>query len=286
MGTLALRQGNLLQAENYYKEALNIFQLLNEPISESTAWHNLGMVYQSASVLDEAEQAYRQSAEIRETHNIIAGENGALASWIQLAYVNALAGRLHEAEEWYQKTVSASKAIGDKVLASLALEHLADLLRKYPYRLSEAHKFAEEALAIKQTLDPATAEIWSIYHILAEISEARQQTNAAHIYRKQARQARAAYKGTNYELGQVVEFITDVVTALEDNDARQQLEADLLGLDQEDQDMQKLVAAIRQIWAGERDEDTLCESLTPNAAMIVLAILRGIDDPASLEGFQ
>jgi len=43
-----------------------------------------------------------------------------------------------------------------------------------------------------------------------------------------------------------------------------------------------LVAAIRRILAGERDADTLCESLDSEDSMIVDAILQGLADPSTL----
>ena len=54
---------------------------------------------------------------------------------------------------------------------SRALNNLADLLQTQPGRLAEARQLAEEALAIKQTLDPGAAEIWTTYNILAEIAD-------------------------------------------------------------------------------------------------------------------
>ena len=46
------------------------------------------------------------------------------------------------------------------------------------------------------------------------------------------------------------------------------------------------MAAIRQILAGERDEELLCETLDLDNSMVVMAMLRGIDDPDSLEGLR
>jgi hypothetical protein len=43
------------------------------------------------------------------------------------------------------------------------------------------------------------------------------------------------------------------------------------------------VVAIRQIWGGDRDEDGLCAALSLEHSMVVMAIVAGIADPATLE---
>jgi hypothetical protein len=45
----------------------------------------------------------------------------------------------------------------------------------------------------------------------------------------------------------------------------------------------QLVAALRRVLEGERDEDALCGGLDREDAFIVGAMLRGIADPATLE---
>jgi hypothetical protein len=44
-----------------------------------------------------------------------------------------------------------------------------------------------------------------------------------------------------------------------------------------------LVAAIRRILDGERDEEAICEGLNRNEWLFVHAILRGIAEPGSLQ---
>jgi hypothetical protein len=74
------------------------------------------------------------------------------------------------------------------------------------------------------------------------------------------------------------------VAAIPDAAVRQQIEEGLEDLAQ--RGYQNLVAAIRQIWAGERDEDRLCAALDLEDSMVVMAILAGIADPATLEGLE
>jgi tetratricopeptide (TPR) repeat protein len=120
LGTLALVQGNLAEAEQRYQEALATFQRLHEPASEAGVWHNLGMVYQEAQQWQAAEQAYRRSAELREA---LGDRLGAAKTWSQLAIVTELSGNPRDAEAWYRKALAAGRAEGDLALASTVQWH-------------------------------------------------------------------------------------------------------------------------------------------------------------------
>jgi len=48
---------------------------------------------------------------------------------------------------------------------------------------------------------------------------------------------------------------------------------------------QNLIAAIQQILNGQRDEDILCKELGIRDSQIIIAILRGINDPETLKAF-
>lgn len=276
LGTLAMRQGNLPEAEQRYREVLTTFQQLNEPALEATAWHQLGMVYQEGKQWNAAEDAYRKSAQIRESLGNLAD---AANTWFQLGILNALVGNLREAEAWFRKALEQDQKLEGRANASQTLNNLANLLQNQPYRLSEARQLAEEALAIGKTLDPAAATIWNTYAILAMITDKQGDSTQAKEYRRQARQAKAAFAGTQYELRQYGQFIAAVVAAVDNAEIREQLEIEMENFAE---GWQNLVAAIRRILAGERDENILCEQLDFQDSMIISAILRGIADPQSL----
>lgn len=287
LGTLAMREGDRQDALERYQAALKIFRQLNEPVSEAVAWHQLGWVFEESRQWDAAEQHYRRSAAIREQQGLIAGNNGAAASWNQLARVCEGAVKLAAAEEWYRKAIQSNRKIGDQSLLAGNLNNLANLLQGDLARLPEARQLAEEALVIKQTLDPAAAEIWHTYSILAEITEKQGDLAQSKEYRRLARESRAAYAGTQYELQKFAQVIVGVVRATVEAEARQQMEQELERMAQGSDDWQRLSRVIPRIWAGERDEETLCENLNPlsnNSAMVV-AILEGINNPDSLQRF-
>ena len=271
LGTLAMLQNNLPESAQRHQEALQIFRELNEPAMEAIAWHQLGATFQESRQWEAAEQHYRQSAQIKEAQGNLAG---AARTWNQLAIVSKGMGKLTEAEAWYRKGLEFDRQFGTKKDLAIDLSNLANLLQQDPNRLNEAQQLAEESLAIKQTLDPAAATIWTTYNILAEISDKKGDPAKAKEYRRLSRTARANFAGTEYELRQHAPLIDGVVRAVHDAEVRQQLEPILE--DMISRGWQNLIAAIRQILNGDRDEDILCEGLDMDDSQIVLAILQQV----------
>ena len=76
------------------------------------------------------------------------------------------------------------------------------LLQNQFDRLPEAQQFAEQALVIKEILEPATLEIWKTYDILADIADKQGNVQEAKKNRRLARETKANFAGTRYELKQ------------------------------------------------------------------------------------
>uniref|UniRef100_UPI00405717C7 tetratricopeptide repeat protein n=1 Tax=Candidatus Electronema sp. TaxID=2698783 RepID=UPI00405717C7 len=266
LGTLALMQSELAEAAERWQEALALWQSLNEPATESMAWHNLGIVRQKEEKWDAAEQAYREAAQLREEQGSLGGSNGAGASWQQLAQVCIETGRLPEAEQWYRKALVAFQGAENWPGLALTLNNLAALLADDSARLDEACHIAEEALAILETLDPAAAELWKTYELLAQIVSQQGESSQAAAYRTKSRQAYFAVPAWREQTQQHEELIAEVVQS---GDAEAALAC-------YDEAWVNLKAAIRRILSGERDEAALCEPLVWEDAAIIRAILEGI----------
>jgi hypothetical protein len=245
---------------------------------EAVSWNQLGSVYGRANRLKEAEQAYGESARIREGHG---DRVGAAQSWGNLANVMLLAERPKEAEAWYVKAVEAFKAGGDEAMGSLFLSNLASLLSERPGRVRDARAYAEQALAIKKTLDPAATQIWMTYDILAEIADKSGDADAARNYRRGMRASYAAAPICQETLRRHSDLIRAVVAAVADPSGHSALQEALSK--RAGRGWTKLVEALRHVLHGERDEGALCNSLDFEDAAIVGAVLRGFADPAYLE---
>jgi tetratricopeptide (TPR) repeat protein len=291
LGTLAMLEGNLKEAADRFRAALALFQQLREPAMEAVAWHQLGMVFQEAQQWDEAERHYRESARIEEERGNLAG---AARTWNQLALVSKYADKPEAAEMWFRKEIEVDRRLGNPKELAPDLNNLANLLQNQPGRLAEARQFAEEALAIKQTLDPGAAETWATYNILAKIADkeaasctddrrkAELQTEARE-HRRLAREAKRSFAGTRHELRQHAEVILVTVAACAgQTEARELVTKHQAAMRQGGPEWTATADILDQILAGERDETALCEGLGLNIAMIVETILQGVADPATL----
>jgi tetratricopeptide (TPR) repeat protein len=263
LGTLTLQEGNLKEAAQRYQVALSRFQQLGEPESEAVLWHQLGMVYQAAEQWAEADQSYRESSRIEESQGNL---TGAAQTWNQLALLNKKTENLDSAEAWYRKAIKGSEDAGDRFNQSLALSNLANLLQQYRDRLPEARQAAEESLAIRQTLDPTTTEIWKNYSILAEITAQQGETATAQHYRRLMRKSYLAAPVCRHDLQRFTPLIEDIV------DNRQDLEPVLVYL-REINGLGELAQALACWQAGERNEDQLYQNLNYKQSAILHTVL-------------
>jgi tetratricopeptide (TPR) repeat protein len=278
LGAVALGKGDLREAARRYREAVQLFQRLNEPSVEAGYWHQLGRVSQEARQWEEAERCYRESARIAESH----GDLGLAArNWSQLAQLNEFSGKVQAAEAWYRKTLQARRQAGDSVGLARTVSNLSLLLlRHQPERLAEARQLAEESLAIEQTLDPGAGGIWRTYSILADIAGKQNDPSQAREYRCRARQAYRNFAGSRRELLPYAQFIGIVVATATQLQFRSVSPFMLMAMEQKG--WTDLVPVIRRIMDGERDVEALCEPLNFRDSMIVEAILEGIKGPSSL----
>lgn len=274
LGTLARMQGELAMAAELLQEAVILWRSLNEPVSEAVDLHQLGIVYLEAKQWKKAEEVFREVARIQDERGGVAGSIGTGNSWNELALVCKDSGRLEEAEKWFRKALKAYQDAKDWHFLAMTLSNLAILLAKDPARLDEACGLAEESLAIKETLDPAAAEIWKTYAILADIATKQGESSQAAAYRAKSRQVYAAFPGAQQQVQQYGRMIAAVVQAAIYPALQPELEPSLeegirLGWGNQ-------VAAIHRILSGQRDEAVLCEPLNFMDAAIIRAILEGI----------
>lgn len=278
LGTLAMLQGDLLEAELSYKNALEMFVSLNEPKSEATVWHQLGMIYRRTDEWDKAEQAYREAAKIVESLGDLAT---ATRTWNNLALLAIEQGKLDVAEKWYREIIVIKRKGDPKSLAD-SLNNLADLLKDRTDRLNESCDLAKEALKIRKTLDKFSSGIWKAYGLLADIADKQQRLQDKTYYWKLSRDAYLRFPGMPHEIKQYASsLINEVVNAVSKQLIDEELTADLETLKQND--LNNLANAIESILNGERDETILFEPLNFKHAAIIHLILKGIKNPESLE---
>lgn len=276
LGTLAMAQGDLHEAEQRYQSALTLFASLNEPKTEATVWHLLGNVYTRAEGWQAAEHAYREAARINQA---LGDTLGAADTWNALALLTAIQGNLDAAEQWYRKAIAAQRLGNPKDLA-MSLYNLADLLQNQAKRIEEARALAEQALTICETLDAAATEIWMTYNLLAQIADKQQGSAEASQYRQSSRDSYLRFAGMPTQMKPMALLIAEVLNALSTQNVDEALTTALQNLQQ--QGRTHLVNAIHQLLNGERNAAVLLEPLSYGEAAIIHLILLGIAKPDSL----
>jgi hypothetical protein len=244
------------------------------------------MVAEEQHAWAEAERCYRESLTIKER---LGDAAGAASTCNQLAMVSEGANRQVEAEWWYMRALKGYEQTnpGGPETAAI-LNNLAGLLvnevraeHAAPIHLAEAKHYAEQALAIKETLD-ASQRIWTTLNILTEIAEIEGQTEEVRDYRRRERETFAAFAGNRYHIDQQHgQLIASIAAATQGNmQAREEVEAKLPQLEKRGW---KISAATQRICSGERDWDALVEGLDKQDALLILRVLETIAQPAEAQ---
>src|SRR5260370_4822434 len=256
---------------------------------EAVAWHQLGVVAQKQEEWGEAERYYRESLAIEEQ---LGNAAGAAMTCNQLAIVAENSGRPDEAEGWYKRGLELDEQVQPGAPSQARdVGNVANLLvsevhasRATKTRLAEAKSYAEQALAIRETLD-ASSEIWQTLSILANIADLEGQAETARDYRRRERETFAAFEGNRYHIdrqhGQLIAAIA--AAAKGDAEAREAVEAVFPELEEAGW---KIAAATRRIWAGERDWHALVEDLGGEEALLVLRVLETIGEANDIQATE
>jgi SagB-type dehydrogenase family enzyme len=174
-GTLRSELGDGLRAGGHYGDArkayetaLKIAEELKDPRAQGVDMARLGALALTEGRLDEAltcQQAARRLFQQIHEPDLEA------AAWHQLGRVYQQQQQWDEAERHYREAARIGAERGHLTAAAETWNQLADLLQNQPGRLDAARQLAEEALAVAQRVDPAAAEAWKSYDILADIAE-------------------------------------------------------------------------------------------------------------------
>ncbi len=177
-GTLRSELGDALRAggrysyaRKSYEAALKIAEELKDLRGQGEDLGRLGALALAEGKLEEALTRHQAARRLfQQLHD----PDMEAAAWHQLGKVYQALRQWDEAERHYREAARISEQRGRLAAAAQTWNQLAILLQKAG-RLVDARELAERALAVAHSLDPAAADTWKSYGILADIadSEAR-----------------------------------------------------------------------------------------------------------------
>ncbi len=283
LGTLALEQGNYPQAHTHHEQALEHFRAIGDPAKQATAWHQLGRVAEEQQAWEEAERCYRESLALKER---VGDTAGAARTCSQLGVVATGAGRPAEAEGWWKGALERIERVEPGGMSHARyLNNLANLLvseaqagRVARSRLVEARDYIEQARRIEEQ-PGVSAEVWTIYAILAAIAELEEQPDAARDYHRRERESFAAFAGNRYQVDQQYAGFIEAIVAAARGDAQAQAAIEAV-LPQLEEPGWPVSNAVKRLWKGERDWHVLAERLHPIDALLILRVLETLASPS------
>ncbi|MCK5058369.1 MAG: tetratricopeptide repeat protein, partial [Candidatus Aminicenantes bacterium] len=199
LGTVRMFQSRYDESFKANQDAREIFESLGEPKMVAVAWHQTGIVHETAGQLEAAERAYRRSLALKVQQNDTAGEASTLN---QLGNLYDKMGRLEETVIFYRQAADKYVEVEDMANEGRARNNLADTLIKLK-RFAEARREIKRAVECKKTYGHA-AQPWTTWMILHNLEQAEGNQEEAAQAREQAIDLYLAYRrdgGENHSGG-------------------------------------------------------------------------------------
>ena len=181
LGYTAHARGRLDEAEDWYRQSLDVSEESGDRPGMAGTYHQIGLIAHARGRLDEAEDWYRQSLAIHEEF----GERSHRAGLYHDLGTTALRrGRLDEAEEAYLRSLAISMELGNRPSMAITYHQLANTASERG-QLGEAEDWYRQSLTIFQELDDRP-NIAGTYHSLGVIALERSRLDEAEDWLRQA----------------------------------------------------------------------------------------------------
>jgi tetratricopeptide (TPR) repeat protein len=174
LGITAQQRGRLDEADNWYRKALAIEEELGDRPSMASTYHQLGMTAQDRGQLDEADNWYRKALAIEEE---LGDRPGMALTYHGLGMTAQDRGRLDEADDWVRKSLAIEEELGNRP-GMARLYHQAGITAQDRGQLDEADNWYRKSLAIEEELGNRPGLALS-YGQLGLLAEARNQPHQA-----------------------------------------------------------------------------------------------------------
>ena len=159
-------QGRLDEADEWYRQAAQIREQLGLEALLATDYHQLGMTAHARGRLEEADDWYRKSVAIKEG---LGDRRGMADSYHQLGWIAMDRERPDEAESWYRRSLAINEALGNRAGMAMTYHELG-IVAQVRGRLDEAEDWYRQALTIEEELRlrPGMAHTYAQLGTLAE----------------------------------------------------------------------------------------------------------------------
>jgi tetratricopeptide (TPR) repeat protein len=206
LGVVAQEQRQWAQAEQYYKQALEIKIQCNARDSQASTYHQLGRVTQEQRQWAQAEQYYKQALEI----NIQCNDRYSQATtYAQLGNLARDQHQLPQAEQYYKQALQIFVEFNDLYNQASVYHQLGNLAQEQ-HQLPQAEQYYKQALQIMIEFNDRYQQA-STFHNLGIVAQEQRQWAQAEQYFKQALQISVEFNDlynqaiTYHQLGRVAE---------------------------------------------------------------------------------
>ena len=166
LGNVALAQGRLEEAEDWYRKSLAISEEQGDRRGMASSYHQLGRVSQDRGWLDQAETWYRKSLAI---FGELGDRPGTASCYHHLSMLAQARGRLREAEDWCSRSLAIFMELGDRPHVAHSYVQLG-MIDQTLGLVDQAEEWYLRAVAIREELEDRPG-LASSYHLLGMIAE-------------------------------------------------------------------------------------------------------------------
>jgi tetratricopeptide (TPR) repeat protein len=206
LGIVAQEQRQWKQAEQHYRQALQLFIEYNDRYNQAKTYHQLGRVAQEQREWAQAEQHYQQALQIKIEYN----DRFAQANtYYQLGAVAQEQRQWAQAEQYYQQVLQIYIDFNDRY-AQADTYHNLGMVAQEQRQWQQAEQYFQQALQIYIAYNDRYEQA-KTYHQLGRVAQEQRQWVQAEQYYQQALQIYIAYNDryeqakTYHQLGRVAE---------------------------------------------------------------------------------
>jgi len=188
LGTVAEEQRQWAQAEEHYRQALQIYIDFNDRYEQADIYHQLGMVAEEQRQWAQAEEYYRQALQIKIDFN---DRYSQASTYHQLGIVAQEQRQWAQAEEYYRQALQICIDFNDRYKQA-TIYHQLGRVAEEQRQWAQAEEYYRQALQIKIDFNDRYKQA-STYHQLGTVAQEQRQWAQAEEYYRQALQIYIEY---------------------------------------------------------------------------------------------